>query len=73
MPAYVLGWVDRDIQGTVLGTITFLGLLLGMLVQPISGWLTDRIGRLPLMLLGAGVSALGVLLLMAADCAVQML
>jgi MFS family permease len=63
LPAYLLGAADEATRGTTLGLMTFAGLLLGMLVQPVAGALSDQLrprwGR-------RGMLALGVLLTLAA-------
>lgn len=63
LPAYLLGAADETTRATTLGLITFAGLLLGLLVQPIAGAFSDRLrprwGR-------RGMIALGVLLTLAA-------
>ena len=63
LPAYLLGNADETTRSTTLGLMTFAGLLLGMLTQPIAGMLSDRLrprwGR-------RGMIALGVLLTLAA-------
>jgi MFS family permease len=43
LPYYLLGVEDERYQATLLGIITFVGLLFGMLVQPIAGVLSDRL------------------------------
>jgi len=62
LPAYLLSSAV-DTKGTVLGLLTFAGLLLGMLIQPVAGvfsdWMRPRWGR-------RGAIALGVLLTLAA-------
>lgn len=49
MPVLIAGVVAGSRQASVLGVLTFLGLLVGMLVQPLAGTLSDhwraRIGR----------------------------
>jgi MFS family permease len=55
--------------GALLGALA----LLTVLAAPPAGWAADRIGRVPLMLVGALLSALGTLLLMAAASSVQIL
>jgi MFS family permease len=56
LPAYILDLVPEDMLGTVLGIITFSGLMLGMLAQPIMGVLSDRWyprwGRRPVIVAG---------------------
>jgi MFS family permease len=63
LPVYLLGTGTDRFKGTILGLLTFAGLLLGMLVQPVAGAVSDRTrwrwGR-------RGMIALGVLLTLAA-------
>ncbi len=42
LPAVLSNMVDEGRQNTVLGILTFVGLFLAMIVQPISGALSDR-------------------------------
>jgi MFS family permease len=62
LPAHLLNVRGNSSTATVLGLITFIGLLLGMFVQPAAGLFSDQIrpfwGR-------RGVLALGVFLLLA--------
>jgi len=57
LPAILLGFVDDARKNTVLGLLTFVGLIVALVVQPISGALSDawvsRFGRRrPLILIG---------------------
>jgi MFS family permease len=57
LPAVLLGFVDDARKNTALGLLTFVGLMIALLVQPISGALSDawpsRFGRRrPLLVLG---------------------
>ena len=57
LPAVLLNFVPETLKNTYLGLMTFMGLIIAMMVQPISGWLSDnwrsRWGRRrPLMSLG---------------------
>jgi len=57
LPAVLLNYVPDEKKNTYLGLLTFVGLIIAMLVQPISGALSDgwksRIGRRrPLVILG---------------------
>jgi MFS family permease len=57
LPAMLLGFVDNARKNTALGMLTFVGLIIALLVQPVSGALSDawpsRFGRRrPLLLLG---------------------
>jgi MFS family permease len=66
LPAYLLGKADEATRSTTLGLMTFAGLLLGMLVQPVAGVLSDRLrprwGRRGMIALGVALTlaALGV-------------
>lgn len=42
MPAVLLNFVPEHLKNTYLGLLTFVGLVIAMLVQPVSGWLSDR-------------------------------
>lgn len=57
LPAVLLNFVPEMLKNTYLGLLTFVGLIIAMGVQPISGWLSDRWQsawgrRRPLMSLG---------------------
>ena len=57
LPAMLLGFVDDARKNTALGLLTFAGLIIALLIQPISGALSDawpsRFGRRrPLLILG---------------------
>jgi len=57
LPAVLLNYVPADLKNTYLGLLTFVGLVIAMLVQPISGALSDRWTsrwgrRRPLILIG---------------------
>ena len=57
LPAVLLNYVPAELKNTALGMLTFTGLIIAMLVQPISGALSDRWvsrwgRRRPLILLG---------------------
>ncbi|MCJ7678801.1 MAG: hypothetical protein MUO35_13890, partial [Anaerolineales bacterium] len=41
LPAVLLGFVDDARKNTALGLLTFVGLMIALLVQPISGALSD--------------------------------
>lgn len=45
LPQHLLGLVDETAKATVLGLLTFAGLVLAMLVQPIAGVFSDRMCR----------------------------
>ena len=65
LPLRLLGMIAETEKNTYLGLLTFAGLLLAMIVQPIAGAISDRSGfkwgrRRPYILIG---SLLGVLLL----------
>ena len=55
--------------GTLLAGLT----LITVLAAPLTGWMADRWGRIPLMWSGAALSALGVLLLILAESPMQIL
>ncbi|MBN1667113.1 MAG: MFS transporter, partial [Anaerolineales bacterium] len=42
LPAVLLNFVPENLKNTYLGLLTFVGLVIAMLVQPVSGWLSDR-------------------------------
>ena len=44
LPAVLLNYVPANEKNTWLGLLTFLGLILAMLIQPLSGTLSDRWG-----------------------------
>ncbi len=74
LPVMLLGLVPSSIKNTSLGVLTFFGLLLAMLVQPIVGALSDRgslAGRFgkrrPWMVLGTAVDVVFLALLVLAD------
>ncbi len=57
LPAVLLGFVDDARKNTVLGLLTFVGLMVALVTQPLSGALSDvwpsRFGRRrPLLILG---------------------
>jgi len=57
LPAVLLNFIDYQKKNTTLGLLTFAGLLIAMIVQPISGALSDRWNsawgrRRPLILVG---------------------
>ena len=57
LPAVLLNFVPESLKNTYLGLMTFMGLIIAMMVQPISGWLSDNWRspwgrRRPLMSLG---------------------
>lgn len=60
LPPLVASLVPADFKATALGALTFTGLLLAMLAQPVGGALSDVSGRRPWLL--AGISAAVVLL-----------
>jgi MFS family permease len=63
LPDYLLNFITESQKATLLGLITFVGLLCGMLVQPIAGMWSDRLhhhwGR-------RGTIGVGTLLMLAA-------
>ena len=71
LPAMLIGLVPLALKNTYLGALTFFGLLLAMLTQPLAGALSDRSGwmgqfgrRRPFVALGVSIVA-GLLVLMA--------
>jgi len=42
LPAILLNFVPENLKNTYLGGLTFLGLILAMIVQPVAGALSDR-------------------------------
>ena len=42
LPAVLLNFVPESLKNTYLGLMTFMGLIIAMMVQPISGWLSDN-------------------------------
>lgn len=67
LPSLLLALVDGSLKATALGLLTFVGLVVGMLVQPIAGQASDRqrarLGRRPLLALGAVGMLAGLLVL----------
>ena len=45
LPRHVLGLVDAGSKATVLGLVSFVGLVAGVLVQPVAGAFSDRRGH----------------------------
>lgn len=43
LPQHLFGLANESSRATALGIVTFVGLLLGMLVQPVAGVLSDRL------------------------------
>jgi MFS family permease len=41
LPALLLSFVQESLKNTYLGGMTFAGLVLAMIVQPLAGWLSD--------------------------------
>jgi MFS family permease len=71
LPAILVGLTPTALKATYLGGLTFFGLVLAMLAQPIAGAISDRSGwlgrygrRRPWMALGAGID-IGLLLVLA--------
>jgi Na+/melibiose symporter-like transporter len=61
LPVRLLDFVAPAEKNTALGILTFTGLVLGMIIQPVSGTLSDRSGlawgkRRPFILLGAALA-----------------
>ncbi len=64
LPAVLLHFVPEGQKNTYLGLLTFLGLVIAMIVQPLSGWWSDRHGRRwPLMSLGTVLDVIFLVLL----------
>jgi len=71
LPAILLGLVPETQKNSYLGILTFIGLMLAMVIQPLSGSLSDRSGsrwgqRRP-WVLGGTLAALLILAGMAAS------
>jgi len=63
LPLRLLDFTPEADKNTALGIITFIGLVLAMLVQPVAGAMSDRSGhawgrRRPFVLLGGGLAVL---------------
>jgi Na+/melibiose symporter-like transporter len=63
LPAVLLDFVPVTIKNTILGAITFVGLILAMVIQPLAGQLSDRTRsrwgrRRPWILVGASFTML---------------
>jgi len=56
LPPLVAALVPADFKATALGALTFTGLLLAMLAQPVGGALSDVSGRRPWLLGGISVA-----------------
>jgi MFS family permease len=67
-----LGLGVDDAAGQAGGLLAGLALIT-VLASPLAGWAADRFGRLPLMIIGSGLSAAGVLLLIRASATEEML
>ncbi len=68
LPAVLLAFVPEAQKNTYLGLLTFFGLILALIIQPISGALSDRWAsrwgrRRPLIALGTSIDFLFLLLL----------
>lgn len=69
LPALLLNYVPEASKNTYLGLLTFLGLILAMIVQPLSGALSDRSNshrgkRGPFIVLGTALD-IGILIFLA--------
>src|SRR5215216_2574670 len=57
LPHHLVALTDAPSRATALGLLTFVGLLIGMLVQPLAGLLSDRLqprwGRIGVIATGA--------------------
>lgn len=74
LPAMLIGLVPSPIKNTALGVLTFFGLMVAMLVQPVAGALSDRgelLGRWgkrrPWMALGTTIDVVFLALLILVD------
>ena len=72
LPAVLLGFVDDARKNTALGLLTFVGLIIALIIQPISGALSDawpsRFGRRrPLLVLGTLADLIFLYLIATAD------
>src|SRR5215207_6754323 len=67
MPSYLLAWTAEETQATPLGFTTFIGLVLGLFVQPVAGTLSDRLyarwGRRSMVAAGVGLVVVALWLL----------
>ncbi|MEA3335066.1 MAG: MFS transporter [Chloroflexota bacterium] len=70
LPLMLIGLVPEAFKNTFLGVLTFAGLIMAMLTQPIAGAISDRSGlfgrfgkRRPWMVLGTGADLIFLLLL----------
>jgi MFS family permease len=72
---FVADWLGLDppLAAEQAGNLLFSLTLVTALGALAAGWAADRFGRMPLMLLGAALSAIGVLLLMIAGSELQIL
>ncbi len=57
LPAVLLNYVPAELKNSYLGLLTFVGLIVAMVVQPVAGAISDRVvsrwgRRVPLILLG---------------------
>ena len=57
LPAVLLNYVPVDLKNSYLGLLTFIGLIVAMIVQPIAGAFSDRVihrwgRRVPLIIIG---------------------
>lgn len=67
MPANVLHFVGEENKGTFLGVLTAIGAAMALIVPPLVGAHSDRVGkRLPYLRLGLGVNLVGLAVMAAA-------
>jgi FSR family fosmidomycin resistance protein-like MFS transporter len=63
LPHRLLG--DGEIDATELGLVTLVALAIAALVQPAAGWVSDRVGRFPVIAAGTAIAVAGLALLLA--------
>jgi MFS family permease len=66
LPYFLLGVGDENYKASLLGLLTFVGLLFGMLLQPVAGMMSDRLrsygGRRGIILVGLLILLVSMLL-----------
>ena len=77
VPARLATSADPAWIGSVIGGVTFVGLIVGMLTQPVAGRLSDELyprwGRRGVLVAGAGMTLVGLAIFAAADGIVPIL